>query len=160
MHGAHNTCRNACILSAKNAHALVHVCICNGAEASLTWKLLRTYLESCTSIMQTVVCCPLLPPVLLSRPNPSPDAIRSRNPLKSTLAHDAVATVVSRKHHSIIRVGAGLIQFCRPDSQQSSMFAIVFVGFFYTLNRLFYFSMFSKYHVFLTSCKTWYHASI
>jgi len=30
---------------------------------------------------------------------------------KSTLAHDAVNAVVSHKHHSIIRVGAGLIQF-------------------------------------------------
>jgi len=28
MHGAHNTCRNACILSAKNAHALVHGRLC------------------------------------------------------------------------------------------------------------------------------------
>ena len=27
------------------------------------------------------------------------------------LAHDAVAVAVSHKHHSIIRVGAGLIQF-------------------------------------------------
>jgi len=29
----------------------------------------------------------------------------------STLAHDAVAAAVLHKHHSIIRVGAGLIQF-------------------------------------------------
>jgi len=48
--------------------------------------------------------------LLLSRWNQSPDAIRSRNPFKSTLAHDAVAAVVSHKHHSIICVGAGLIQ--------------------------------------------------
>ena len=60
--------------------------------------------------MQAVVCRPLLPPLLLSRPNPSPDAVRSRNPSKSTLALDAVAAAVSHKHHSIIRVGAGLIQ--------------------------------------------------
>ena len=40
----------------KNAHALVHARLCNGAEASLPCKLLRTYLESCTSIVQTVVC--------------------------------------------------------------------------------------------------------
>jgi len=60
MHGAHNTCPNACILSAKNAQALVHARLCNGAEASLPWKLLRTYLESCTSIVhaQAVVCRP------------------------------------------------------------------------------------------------------
>ena len=30
-----------------------------------------------------------------------------RHPIKSTLAHDAVATVVLHKHHLIIRVGAG-----------------------------------------------------
>jgi len=89
----------------------VHARICNGEKASLPWKLLRTYLESCASIVQAVVCRPLLQPPLLSRANPSPDAVRSRNPSKSTLAHDAVATAVSHKHHSIICVGAGLIQF-------------------------------------------------
>ena len=43
MHGADNTCRDACILSTKNAQALVHARLCNGAEASLPWKLMRTY---------------------------------------------------------------------------------------------------------------------
>jgi len=37
--------------------------------------------------------------------------VRLRNPIKSTLAHDVVAAVVSHKHHLIIRVSAGLIQF-------------------------------------------------
>jgi len=37
--------------------------------------------------------------------------VRLRNPIKSTLAHDAVAAVVLHKHHLIIRVGAGLIEF-------------------------------------------------
>jgi len=95
----------------KNAHALVHARLCNGAEASLPWKISRTYLESCTSVLQAVVCRLLLPPVLLSRPKLSPDAVRSKNPSKSTLAHDAVAAAVSHKHHSIIRVSPGLIQF-------------------------------------------------
>jgi len=72
---------------------------------------LRTSLEFCASIVQAVVCRPFLMPLLLSRLNPSPNAVRSRNPSKSTLAHDAVAAAVSHKHHSIIRVGAGLIQF-------------------------------------------------
>ena len=105
--------KNACILSAKNAYALVHARICNGAEDSLPrpWKLLRTYPESCTSIVQAVVCRLLLLPILLSRPNLSPDAVRSRNLSKSTLAHDVVAAAVLHKHHAIIRVGAGLIQF-------------------------------------------------
>jgi len=62
-------------------------------------------------IVQAVVCRPLLLPPLLPRPNPSPDAVRSRNSSKSTLAHDAVVAAVSHKHHSIIHVGAGLTQF-------------------------------------------------
>jgi len=37
--------------------------------------------------------------------------VRSRNLSKSTVAHDAVAAAVLHKHHSIIHVGAGLIQF-------------------------------------------------
>ena len=45
-------------LPAKNAHALVYVRICNGAEASWPWKLLQTYVESCASIVQAVVCHP------------------------------------------------------------------------------------------------------
>jgi len=51
------------------------------------------------NIVQAVVC---RPPCLLSRRKWSPDAVRSRNPSKSTLAHDAVAAAVSRKHYSII----------------------------------------------------------
>jgi len=81
--------------------------LCNSAEASLPWKLLWTYLESCANIVQVVVC---RPPYCcldeISRP-----AVRSRNLSKSTLAHDAVAAAVSHKHHSIICVDAGLIQF-------------------------------------------------
>jgi hypothetical protein len=49
MHGAQNTCLNACMFSAKNAHAPVHARLCNGTELFLPWKLLRTYLESCAS---------------------------------------------------------------------------------------------------------------
>jgi len=110
MHDAHNICE--CMNTLRtNACGLVHARLCNCAEASLPWKLLQTYLESCASIVQAVVCHPLLPPLLLSRLNPSPDAVRSRNPSKSTLPHDVVAAAVLHKHHSIIRVGAGLIQF-------------------------------------------------
>jgi len=70
--------KNACILSAKNAYGRVHARLCNGAEASLSWKLLRTYLESCACIVQAVVCRLLLLSLLLSRPNPSPDAVRTK----------------------------------------------------------------------------------
>jgi len=52
----------------------------NGAEASLPWKLVRPYLESCASIVQAVVCRPLLPPVLLSRRNRSPSGKIRPNP--------------------------------------------------------------------------------
>jgi len=55
-----------------------------------------------------------LPPALAAPPavsaKPVSDAVRSRNPSKSTLTLDAVAAAVSHKHHSIIRVCAGLIQ--------------------------------------------------
>ena len=47
---------NACRLSAKTH---IYSCMCNyandaAASESLSWKLLRTYLESCTNIMQAV----------------------------------------------------------------------------------------------------------
>ena len=100
-------CKHA-TLPAKNAYAPVHARLCNSAETSLPWKLLRTHLESCASIVQAVIYRPLSS---LSRPNQSSDAVRSRNPFKSTLAHDVVYAAVSHKHHLIIRVGAGLIQF-------------------------------------------------
>ena len=79
----------------------------NCAAASLLWRLLRTYLESCANIVQAVVYCPPYRPP--SCWNPLRD-VRSRNPSKSTL-HDAVGTALLHKHHPIIRVGAGLIQF-------------------------------------------------
>ena len=40
-----------------------------------------------------------------------PTMFTQKIPFKSMLAHDAVAAAVLHKHHSIIRVGAGLIQF-------------------------------------------------
>jgi len=100
----------------KNALAPVHARLCNRAETSLPWKLLRTYLESCASIVQAVVCRP----PLLARRNLLPDNVRSRNHSKSTLAHDSVAAAVSHKHHSIIRVGAGLIQFVYGRTRSSA----------------------------------------
>ena len=104
MHSVNNTCKCMHTLR-KNAYALVHARLCNGAAASLPWKLLRTYHESCANIVQAVVCRP--PPA----DNPSPDAARFKNPSKSTLAYDAVAAAALHKHHPIIPVGAGLIQF-------------------------------------------------
>jgi len=94
----------------KNEYGLVHARLCNGAAASLPWKLLRTYLES----LARTSCRLLFTARSAARPpagNPLPDAVRFKNPSKSTLAHDAVAAVLLHKHYPIIRIGAGLIQF-------------------------------------------------
>jgi len=48
-----NTCECMPTLR-KNAYGLVHAGLCNSAAASLPWKLLRTYLESCANIVQAV----------------------------------------------------------------------------------------------------------
>jgi len=70
------------------------------AIADLSW-VLREHRAGCR-----------LPSALLpARPNQLPDAVRSRNPSKSTLADEAVAAAVLHKYHPIICVGAGLIQF-------------------------------------------------
>ena len=87
-----------------NAYGLVYARLFNCAAASLPWRLLQTYLESCANIVQTAR--PTARSLAALR-----DVVRSRNPSKSTLAHDAVSTAVLHKHHLIIRVGAGLIQF-------------------------------------------------
>ena len=91
--------------------------------------------------------CRLRPALLLARRNQLPDAVRSRNPSKFTLAHDAVAAVVLHKHHSITRVGAGLIQFvCRSQLRLTTEATLAAdkigdspINFFY-----FYFRVFSK----------------
>ena len=55
-----------------------------------------------------VSCRLSFPPTLLPFRRARARHVRLRNPIKSTLAHDAVAAVVLHKHHLIIRVGAGL----------------------------------------------------
>ena len=112
----------------------VHARLCNGAAASLPWKLVRSDLESCANIVQAVVSA--RPPApSSSRPPSCQPVVRSRNPSKSTLAHDAVAAVVLHKHHPIICVGAGLIQFVYgshsrmatgPHPRQKSIFGSYF----------------------------------
>ena len=49
---------NACRLFAKNAYGLVYARLFNCEAASLPWRLLRIYLESCANIVQAVVYCP------------------------------------------------------------------------------------------------------
>jgi len=81
-----------------------------------------------------------LPPAqLLSRTNQIPNAVRSRNPSKSTLPHDSVAAAVSRKHHLIICVDEGLIQIVYKSHSRLAteptldkvLIFLVFVGFFF-----------------------------
>ena len=107
MYDAQVTCLNACKLFAENAHAPMHACLCNGAETSLPSKLLQTYFEFCASIVQTVVC---RPPCCCLDETRRP-TVSAQGMFKFAPAHDAVAAAVSDKHHSIICVSAGLIQF-------------------------------------------------
>jgi len=118
---------NACRPSAKMhmdscmcTYATVHQLLCHGSCCELILSLART------SCRLSFTACPsaarggpalLRPPTLLPpswRPpagNPLLDAVRFKTPSKSTLDHDAVAAAVLHKHHPIIRVGAGLVQF-------------------------------------------------
>jgi len=84
------------------AYSTVQRLLCHGGYCELILSLKRTSRRLLLAARPT------------ARPlagNPLHDVVRLRNPPKSTLAYDAVATVVLHKHHLIIRVGAGLIQF-------------------------------------------------
>ena len=87
--------------SCMRAYSTVQQLLCHGGYCELILILART-------------SCRLL---FTARPTARPLAgnllrdVRSRNLSKSTLAHDAVTTAVLHKHHPIIRVGAGIIQF-------------------------------------------------
>ena len=80
------------------AYSTVQQLLCHGGYCELIWSLART---SCRLLFTA------RPTVRPLAGNPLRDAVRSRNPL----AHDVVATAVLHKHHPIIHVGAGLIQF-------------------------------------------------
>ena len=87
--------------SCMRAYSTVQQLLCHGGYCELILSLART------------LCRLLFTTRPTARPladNPLRD-VRSRNPSKSMLAHDAVGTTVLHKHHQIIRVGAGLIQF-------------------------------------------------
>jgi len=49
------------------------------------------------------------------------------------LDHDAGTAAVSRKHHSIIRVGAGLIQFVYDSHSRLAADIILFKNLFFNL---------------------------
>jgi len=82
------------------AYSTVQQLLCHGGYCELILSLART---SCRLLF---TARPTARSLAALR-----DVVRSRNPSKSTLAHDAIATAVLHKHHPIIRVGAGLIQF-------------------------------------------------
>ena len=107
-------------ISTTRACALLQRC---SSFLALPWKLLRTYLDSWSNIVQAVVSA--RPPAPSSSRPPScwhvALHVRSRNLSKSTLAHDAVAAVVLHKHHLIIWVGAGLIQFFRGSHSRMAV---------------------------------------
>ena len=94
-------CKKMHMDSCMRAYSTVQQLLCHGGYCELILSLART-------------SCRLL---FTARPTARPLAgnplrdVRSRNPSKSTLAHDAVGTAVLHKHHPIIRVGTGLIQF-------------------------------------------------
>jgi len=87
--------------SCMRAYSTVQQLLCHGGYCEFIFSLART---SCRLLF---IAHPTARPLA---GNPLRDVVRPRNPSKSTLAHDAVATAVLHKHHPIIRVGAGLIQ--------------------------------------------------
>ena len=132
-------------LSKMHAYSLRKKCTC--ARACTPMQQCRSFFAmEAIANLSWVFCehrtgCHLMTTLLLSRRNQSPDAVCSRNPSQSTLRHDdAVAAAVSHKHHSIIRVGSGLIQWVygsRSESKrghgaqpsQKSICTIFFAGF-------------------------------
>jgi len=82
------------------AYSTVQQLLCHGGYCELILSLARTSCRLLFTVRPTARSLAALR-----------DVVRSRNPSKSTLAHDAVAIAVLHKHHPIIRVGAGLIQF-------------------------------------------------
>jgi len=94
-------CKKMHMDSCMRAYSTVQQLLCHGGYCELILSLART---SCRLLF---TAHPTARPLA---GNPLRD-VRARNPSKSTLAHDAVGTAVLHKHHPIIRVGAGLIQF-------------------------------------------------
>jgi len=122
-------------LPAKNARVPVHAHLCNGAEASLPWKQLRTYLESCASIVQAVVAA--RPPAV------STNSVARRCPLKKSVQIHASSWCSCRcgvaqasfDHLRLCRSHPACLWFAlalgrRPHPPQDSIFTIFFAGFF------------------------------
>jgi len=95
-------CKKMHMDSCMCAYSTVKQLLCHGGYCELILSLAQT---SCRLLF---TARPTARPLA---GNPLRDVVRSRNPSKSTQAHDAVATAVLHEHHTIIHVGAGLIQF-------------------------------------------------
>ena len=95
-------CKKMHMDSCMRAYSTVQQLLCHGRYCELILSHART------SCRLSFTARPTARPLA---GNPFRDVVRSRNPSKSTLAHDVVATAVLHKHHPIIHVGAGLIQF-------------------------------------------------
>jgi len=93
----------------KNAYGLVHARLCNGAAASLPWKLLRTYLESCASIVQAVLCRP-------PSCRPSPDAVRCPVARRSSLKKSVQIHASSSRGRrcGVAQASSDHLRWCRP----------------------------------------------
>jgi len=93
--------------------------LCNGAEISLPWKLLRTYLESCASIVQAVVCRPpcccldeISRPTLFAQEiGPNPRYLMTRSPRRTSIIQSLSLVQVSSSLSMVCtqNVAAGLI---------------------------------------------------
>ena len=92
-------CQKMHMDSCMRAYSTVQQLLCHGCYCELILSLART---SCRLLF---TARPTARPLA---GNPLRDVVSSRNPSKSTLAHDAVATAVVHKHHPIICVGACL----------------------------------------------------
>ena len=120
---------NAYIYTYTYIYIYIYICICTYIYIYISPQLVHAHVYA---TMQQLLChgsyCERIlslawtsyrlsfPPALLplchaGHPPASPLPVRSRNLSKSTPAHDAVAAVVLHKHHPIICVGAGLIQW-------------------------------------------------
>ena len=102
--------------SCMRAYSSVQQLLSHGGYCELILSLARTSCRLLFTARPPAGGPVLLHPPALLPPSCSPSAgnplqTSFKNPSKSTLAHDVVAAAVLHKHHPIIRVGAGLIQF-------------------------------------------------
>jgi len=89
--------------SCMHAYATLQKLLCHETYCELILRLARASCRLSESFSAR--------PAAVSTKSVARRCVLQKVPSKSTLAHDAVAAAVSHKHHLIIRVDAGLIQF-------------------------------------------------